>query len=81
MPFKPMDPSEEYKKCKDLRKEDVTSLQEWAEKQPHLPRLSGMINLCFIFNYYIIIDKCIHQQGSFFLKNPLPCLENKIFVS
>lgn len=47
MPFKEADPGEEYKKNKDLRKEDVTALREWADKQPHLPQLTGKLMFAY----------------------------------
>lgn len=33
---------EEYAKNKDLKPEDVKNLMNWAQKQPHLPKISGM---------------------------------------
>lgn len=31
----------EYKKNKDLKKEDIIALKEWMDKQTHLPKISG----------------------------------------
>lgn len=41
MPVRFADVEEEYKKNKELKKEDVRALKEWTEKQPHLPAISG----------------------------------------
>lgn len=32
---------EEYKRNKELKKEDVESLKQWMSKQNHLPTISG----------------------------------------
>lgn len=32
----------EYEKNKELTKEDVNLLKDWMEKQPHLPKISGI---------------------------------------
>lgn len=47
MPLKTADVEEEYKKDKGLKKEDVKVLKEWAEKQPHLPPMTGKILLFY----------------------------------
>lgn len=44
MPFKPADVQNEYKKDNSLKPEDVKSLQEWVQKQPHLPDITGRIS-------------------------------------
>lgn len=38
---------EQYKRFKELKPEDVKCLMEWAEKQPHLPKISGKFFLSF----------------------------------
>lgn len=42
------DPEDQYKKYEQLKKEDVKSLKEWADKQAHLPKISGeeVVFLC-----------------------------------
>lgn len=35
------DPEQEYAKNKELKRDDVRNLKEWAEKQAHLPKMSG----------------------------------------
>lgn len=32
---------EQYEKFKELRPEDVKMLKEWADLQPHLPKMTG----------------------------------------
>lgn len=34
---------DQYKKCAELKKEDVDKLQEWIKKQPHLPNINGKL--------------------------------------
>lgn len=43
MPLQLASVDEQYKKFKDLKPEDVKSLMAWAEKQPHLPKISGKL--------------------------------------
>lgn len=35
------DVTKEYEKDKNLKKENIENLRLWAEKQPHLPEISG----------------------------------------
>lgn len=35
------DPEREYEKNNELKRDDVRSLIEWAEKQAHLPKING----------------------------------------
>lgn len=44
MRFESADIQNEYKKCPELKPEDVSQFQDWAEKQPHLPKISGKLN-------------------------------------
>lgn len=41
----------EYKRHKKLRKKDVLAILEWAEKQEHLPEITGnfLFNLIFFY--------------------------------
>lgn len=41
MIIEPLSPEVEYEKNSDIKQEDIAKLQEWMEKQPHLPKLSG----------------------------------------
>lgn len=44
----------EYKKFPDLKKDEVLKLQEWVQKQPHLPNITGtyIYELIFIVIFY-----------------------------
>lgn len=48
MPVKMICAEEEYGKCKDLKREDVGMLMDWASKQPHLPKISGNVIVRFV---------------------------------
>lgn len=41
MPLKHASVDVEYEKNKELKREDVQALLDWAEKQPHLPTITG----------------------------------------
>lgn len=45
-----VDVEEEYKRNKELKREDVSMLKDWADKQPHLPKMTGKNN--FSHEYY-----------------------------
>lgn len=42
---------QEYKKNDQLKPEDVKSLKEWIEKQPHLPKITGNYNYIILFQF------------------------------
>lgn len=42
MPFKSANIQIEYQKCPELKPEDVRQFLDWAEKQPHLPNITGI---------------------------------------
>lgn len=42
------DLAEEYKKNSELQEDDVRSLREWIAKQPHLPKVSGKLQVFII---------------------------------
>ncbi|KAJ8979814.1 hypothetical protein NQ317_001305 [Molorchus minor] len=52
MPFKEVDVSEVYRNDPSLKSEDVKSLKEWAEKQPHLPKMSELQTAIFLSSCY-----------------------------
>lgn len=33
--------ADEFKKCPQLKEEDLNHLREWISKQPHLPHVDG----------------------------------------
>ncbi|KAB0791364.1 hypothetical protein PPYR_03164 [Photinus pyralis] len=50
--MKIFDAQDEYKKNKELRVEDVRALQEWVEKQPHMPSISECLLIAFLQSCY-----------------------------
>lgn len=48
---------QEYKKNDQLKPEDVKSLKEWIEKQPHLPKITGNYFILFQFIHKIVYLK------------------------
>ncbi|XP_050502664.1 alpha-tocopherol transfer protein-like [Diabrotica virgifera virgifera] len=56
MKFKIIDVEEIYNNDNNLKKEDVNMLMEWAEKQPHLPKVSELIMACFLHSCFYKIE-------------------------
>ncbi|KAB0791362.1 hypothetical protein PPYR_03162 [Photinus pyralis] len=50
--MKIFDARDEYKKNKELRVEDVRALQEWVEKEPHMPPISECLLIAFMQSCY-----------------------------
>lgn len=42
---------EQYKKFPEIKKEDVEKILDWANKQPHLPKITGE-EYFFKFSFY-----------------------------
>lgn len=42
---------EQYKKFPQLNRDEVLKLQDWYQKQPHAPKVTGKFNF-FFFNFY-----------------------------
>ncbi|KRT83098.1 hypothetical protein AMK59_3655, partial [Oryctes borbonicus] len=85
------DIDEEYRKNKELKKEDVQMLKEWIEKQPHLPKISEFQIIIFLHSCYYRIEPtktCIetfytvraHCPEFFKDRNPIE-IESKLFES
>ncbi|KAI4454616.1 alpha-tocopherol transfer protein-related [Holotrichia oblita] len=79
----------EYKKNKELSKEDVNLLKDWIEKQPHLPKISEFQIILFLHSCYYRIEPtktCIesfytaksHCPDFFTNRDPVK-YENEIF--
>lgn len=50
------DPEQEYEKNNELKRDDVRSLIEWAEKEAHLPKINGKTKLILLMLF--IAEKC-----------------------
>lgn len=49
------DPEEQYAKNKLLKREDVQSLREWAEKEAHLPKVTGEVVMIIVEKIVLLI--------------------------
>ncbi|KAF5284626.1 hypothetical protein FQA39_LY16984 [Lamprigera yunnana] len=54
--MKSMDVEDVYAKNKDIKKEHVKTLQEWAKKQPHLPTITELQFVTFLHSCYFSIE-------------------------
>ena len=48
---------EELKKNSELRKEDLKTLREWCEKQPHLPKITDNELVIFLHSNYYLMER------------------------
>ncbi|KAB0791365.1 hypothetical protein PPYR_03165 [Photinus pyralis] len=83
--MKIFDARDEYTKTKELRLEDVRALQEWVEKQPHMPSISESLLIAFFQSCYwsmeqtkAAIEKFVTWRAAWpdFYANLDPCLPN-----
>ncbi|KAF5300663.1 hypothetical protein FQA39_LY19131 [Lamprigera yunnana] len=51
-----MDVEDVYAKNKDIKKDHVKTLQEWAKKQPHLPTITELQFVTFLHSCYFNIE-------------------------
>lgn len=63
MPVKYAEVDSEYEKNKDLKKEDVLALKEWADKQTYLPRMTGTL-----FRFFSKLLKIVFKPFSLLLE-------------
>lgn len=47
---------EQYKKFPQLNRDEVLKLQEWYEKQPHLPNVTGKLAIFGSIQFVVVCD-------------------------
>lgn len=52
MKFQRRSTEEEYKRDPKINKQDIEQLQQWVEKQPHMPPIEGKYEYWYFLGYF-----------------------------